>query len=81
MTLAEIYLHETGGDVEKYRRGLVEQRIGQSFFNALCYEDQYFIRGTHADPFYTNDSSSVVRAIEFLLDTSRKVEHESTLPV
>jgi hypothetical protein len=41
-------------------------RLGQAFFNALPEKYQSALRGTIYDPFYKNEYSEVLRAINFL---------------
>lgn len=68
-TLAEDYLGGFDGSVTNYRAALERgNRIGQSFYNALSETDRGRLSGTFYDPFHTDDTESVHRAIEFLLD-------------
>lgn len=78
-TLAEDYLAQftepvwgdpsnltTPAYIYRYYLG-IRQRIGQAFFNALPPTQQDQLVGTDYDPFYTNDSESVYKAIEYLM--------------
>ena len=69
-TLAEDYLQQFSWKaVWNYHHNLERgQRIGQAFFNALPEHKQHLLEMTLYDPFYKNDSGSVEKAIEFLLD-------------
>lgn len=65
-TLAEWYIKESGGSIRDYHENLrLGQRLGQALFNALTVEDRERLRGSSADPFYTN-SADLTPALDFL---------------
>ena len=66
--LIETYLKEYGGNLEGYRKYRKhKQRPGQAFFNALPLFQQYMIRGSYRDPFYTEDPAKIEECIEWLM--------------
>lgn len=65
--LIEFYLAETTGTPLIFRANYKDgQRLGQAFFNSLSREDQYRIRGTVYDCFYSDRFSEVAATLDFL---------------
>jgi hypothetical protein len=51
-----------------YRIENSNNRIGQAWFNSLRPEDAERLRGTYADPFYSDKEEVVKLALAFLLE-------------
>lgn len=62
------YLGKDG--IQKFytARHLNQQRVGQSWFNALTREDQRKLMASWFNCFYKDDWKSVIQALAFLLE-------------
>lgn len=62
------YLQTFDGDPAYFVAHKNDQRFGQRFFNALNANDQWILRQSNVDPFYSDHKKDVDVAIRYLVD-------------
>lgn len=61
------YLQTFDGDPTYFVAHKNDQRLGQRFFNALNDNDQWFLRQSNVNPFYSDNRQDVQNAVDYLL--------------